>query len=229
MYHGRRVTAVILAGGSGTRFGSRTNKVYIEALGKPIFCYSLDVFTAHEAVDELILVVKAGEEERMSQFPCGKPRKIVVGGNTRSESVYQGLMAASGEIVLIHDGARPLVQKRFIDDCLKAMEQWPGATVAVPSKDTIKLADENGMVQMTTRRANTWLVQTPQCFDRKILLEGHERHRRDSSITDDCMILEADGFPVKLVEGDYTNIKITTPSDLAMAEEYLRDLKPEKR
>lgn len=255
MQHQKKTAAILLAGGSGTRFGSRTNKVYVHAGEKPIFQYGLEVFAEHPAVDEIVLVVKAGEEEQIkhllsscmnvslsdSEKPrksendskslsgsertresiCGKPCKIVTGGATRQESVYHGLKATDADIVLIHDGARPLVQASYIDGCLAAMDTCHGATMAVRSKDTIKLADENNMVITTTKRANTWLIQTPQCFHREILLAAHEREMGNPEITDDCMLLELAGEPVKLVEGDYTNIKVTTAEDLALVEKFL--------
>lgn len=217
----KKVAAILLAGGSGTRFGADKNKVYVEALGQPIFQYSLDVFAAHPRVDEIILVAKAGEEDFLARLTCAKHRRVVTGGDTRQESVLHGLLATDADIVLIHDGARPLVKASYIDACLDAIESCSGASVAVRSKDTIKLADENGIVQMTTKRANTWLIQTPQCFDRKLLLEAHEAQKGNPEITDDCMLLELVGERVQLVEGDYTNIKVTTPEDLALVESFL--------
>ena len=221
MYHDKKVAAILLAGGSGTRFGSKTNKVYVKAGEKPIFQYSLEVFDAHPAVDEIVLVVKQGEADIMQHLPCAKPCKITTGGATRQESVYHGLQATDADIVLIHDGARPLVQASYIDGCLAAMDICPGATMAVRSTDTIKLADENNMVVTTTKRANTWLIQTPQCFRRDVLLAAHEREKGNPDITDDCMLLELTGEPVKLVEGAYTNIKVTTAEDLALVEKFL--------
>lgn len=231
MYHNKKTAVILLAGGSGTRFGSKMNKVYVSAGDKPIFQYGLEVFAAHPDVDEIVLVVKSGEEEQVKQIICEglkspvsgveKNMKIVTGGATRQESVYHGIKATDADIVLIHDGARPLVKTSYIDGCLTAMDICPGATMAVRSKDTIKLADENNLVVTTTKRANTWLIQTPQCFRREILLTAHEREMGNPEITDDCMLLELAGEPVKLVEGDYTNIKVTTAEDLALVEKFL--------
>jgi len=221
MYQNKMVTAVLLAGGSGTRFGGEMNKVYREAGGKPILQYSLEVLDAHPLIDELVLVVKRTEREMTEEWRGRKPLLYTAGGTTRKESVYQGLLASHGELVLIHDGARPLIRPSYITDCLEAMTEWPGVSIAVRSKDTVKLTEDNGQVVETTKRANTWLVQTPQCFHRDILLAAHEAHRDNPEITDDCMLLEAAGQPVKLLEGDYTNIKVTTAEDLDLAVQYL--------
>lgn len=223
MYQGKKIAAILLAGGSGSRFGAKGNKVYVPVGGRPIFQYSLDIFDRHPAVDELVLVVRAGEEEQMEQLPCSTPRRIVTGGASRQESVLHGLLTAEADWVLIHDGARPLVRAEDVDVCLAALETCPGVSAAVRSKDTIKLTDEAGRVLSTMNRANTWLVQTPQGFHRDILLAAHRAHAGEPDITDDCMLLERSGQPVQLVESDYANIKVTTAGDLALAERYLRE------
>lgn len=222
MFQDKMVTAVLLAGGSGNRFGGEMNKVYREAGGKPILQYSLEVLDAHPLVDELVLVVKGSERAMTEEWSGRKPVLYTAGGTTRQESVYQGLLASHGELVLIHDGARPLIRPSYITDCLEAMTEWPGVSIAVRSKDTVKRTDDYGQVVETTKRANTWLAQTPQCFRRDILLAAHKAHGDNPEITDDCMLLEAAGQPVKLLEGDYTNIKVTTAEDLDLAVQYLR-------
>lgn len=223
MIENKRVSAVLLAGGSGTRFGADGNKVYVKANGVPILQYSMDVLQRHPGIDEWILVVKDGEQEIAEQLRRERPWHLVTGGSTRQESVLHGIEAASGDIVLIHDSARPMIRPEYVTRCIQTMEEAPGCTVAVRSKDTIKLSDENGFVTQTTVRANTWIVQTPQCFRRDVLMAAHERFRETPGITDDCMLLELAGHPVKLVEGDYTNIKVTTPEDLDLAEAFLRE------
>lgn len=223
MYQGKKVAAILLAGGSGSRFGAKGNKVYVSAGGRPIFQYCLDIFDRHAAVDELVLVVRAGEEEKMAALYRSKPCRIVTGGDSRAESVSHGLVATQADWVLIHDGARPLVQESDLIACLSALRTCPGVSAAVRSKDTIKLTDENGRVRSTTQRANTWIVQTPQGFHREVLMEAHRLYGMDPDITDDCMLLERMGQPVQLVESDYRNIKVTTAGDLALAEEYLRE------
>ena len=188
----------------------------------------MEALEVHPDIDEWILVVRAGEEETASELTGDFPWKITAGGSERKDSVLRGLQAASGEIVLIQDGARPLIRQEYISRCLAAMEEAPGATVAVPSKDTVKLGDERGFVKETTRRERTWIVQTPQCFARQVLLAAHERFGEMPGITDDCMLLELAGEPVRLVKGDYANIKITTPEDLELAEVFLRQKRKEE-
>lgn len=223
MFQGKLVTAVLLAGGSGSRFGGAKNKVYVEANGLPILEYSRRVLDASPLVDELVFVVRAGEENEIQKFltRTRKPVQMVLGGDTRQESVYHALKAAKGQIVLIQDGARPMLMERYIRDCIEQMAFYPGVTVAVRSKDTIKLSNAEGVVIGTTRRADTWIVQTPQCFQKELLLSAHEKEQGNLEITDDCMLLELAGLPVKLVEGAYSNIKVTTGEDLALAERFL--------
>ncbi len=245
MFRGQKVTALLLAAGSGTRFGADGNKVYVQACGQPLLQYSLDVLLGNAYVDEVVLVVRDGEQElaetieraelllkfnrNRTDSPDGeggqgesKPVTYTIGGATRAESVRRGLAASNGEIVLIHDGARPMIRNSFVTHCVEAMADFPGATMAVRSKDTIKLGDERDVVTATTERSHTWVVQTPQCFRREALMEAHEKYGKDPGITDDCMLLELCGQDVKLVEGDYTNIKVTTPEDLTLAEAFLR-------
>ena len=223
------VSGIILAGGSSTRYGTGENKTLAELLGRPVLEYSLRVFLSSPVVDEVVLAAKAGEEMALRKLTEGlcpqKPVTVVTGGADRAASVENALAASMGERVLIQDGARPLVTERMLEDCLAALEEADGATIATPSRDTVKLADEEGYVVGTTDRSRTWLIQTPQAFYREELLalhralgDGPERER----ITDDCMLLEHAGRRVKLVPGSCRNLKITTPEDRELAEFYLK-------
>ena len=214
------VSGIILAGGSSTRYGTGENKTLVELLGRPVLEYSLRVFMAAAVVDEVVLAAKAGEEAALRKLAEGlclqKPVTVVTGGADRAASVEKALAEARGERVLIQDGARPLVTERMLAD---------GATIATPSRDTVKLTDEEGYAEATTDRSRTWLVQTPQAFYREELLalhralgDGPER----GQITDDCMLLERAGRRVKLVPGSCRNLKITTPEDRELAEFYLK-------
>ena len=223
------VSGIILAGGSSTRYGTGENKTLVELLGRPVLEYSLRVFLGSPAVDEVIRAARAGEEATLralaESLSPEKPVTVVTGGKDRAESVQNALTAAKGERVLIHDGARPLVTKELLEDCLAALAQADGAAVAVASPDTVKLTGADGYVERSTDRSRTYLIQTPQAFYREELLalhralgDGPER----GQITDDCMLLERAGRRVKLVPGRRENIKITTPADRELAEFYLK-------
>lgn len=218
-----KVTGIILAAGNSTRFGQGRNKNLFEVNEKPIIAYSIEMLNKSKKINDIILVIKPEEREYFEDIQkiikLDKPIKYVNGGETRMESVYNALKETNSDIVIIHDGARPRIKEEYIDRCLEAMEEFKGATVAVKSKDTIKICDDNGVVIETTKRANTYLIQTPQCFNREILLDLHEKFKGDNEITDDCMVLEKGGYSIKVVEGDYTNIKVTTFDDLHLVEE----------
>ena len=153
-----------------------------------------------------------------------KPVSLVIGGNSRQESVFNAISVASSDFVVIQDGARPMIKQKYIDDSLFELTKYSGTSIAVKSKDTIKITDNEGIVIESTNRENTWVIQTPQCFDRKVLLDAHIKQGNSSSITDDCMLLENMGYKVKLIPGDYTNIKITTKEDLNIVREILNVL-----
>ncbi len=220
------VSGIIAAGGSSIRFGTGQNKTLCLLAGRPVLAYSLRIFLASTAVDEVILVARAGEEQTVRALAQSlapqKPVAVVTGGADRVASVEKGLAAAKGEIVLIHDGARPFVTEEMIADCLAALEEADGVTTAIPSRDTVKLADERGNVIATTCRRETFLVQTPQAFCREQLLRLHRTLSDHDMVTDDCMLLERAGLRVKLVAGSERNLKITTPNDLLLAEFYLK-------
>lgn len=220
------VSGIIAAGGSSTRFGTGQNKTLCLLAGRPVLAYSLRTFLASPAVDEVILVARSGEEQAVRALAQSlapqKPVAVVTGGADRVASVQKGLAAAKGEIVLIHDGARPFVTEKMITDCLAALEGVDGVTAAIPSRDTVKLADGRGNVIATTCRRETFLVQTPQAFYREQLLRLHRTLSDRDTVTDDCMLLERAGLRVKLVAGSERNLKITTPNDLLLAEFYLK-------
>lgn len=220
------VSGIILAGGSSTRYGTGENKTLVELLGRPVLEYSLRVFMAADVVDEVVLAAKAGEEAALRKLAEGlclqKPVTVVTGGADRAASVENALTAAKGERVLIHDGARPLVTKELLEDCLAALAQADGAAVAVASPDTVKLTGADGYVERSTDRSRTYLIQTPQAFYREELLKLHRALTEREGITDDCMLLERAGRRVKLVPGRRENIKITTPEDRELAEFYLK-------
>ena len=219
------VTAIILVAGNSTRFGKNRNKNFEIINGKEILLYSLEAFNSNKYVENIIIAGKADEMDKIkgisSKVILNKPLNFIVGGNTRQESVYNCIKETGSKIVIIHDGARPMIKDRFITDCIEAMKNFKGVTIAVKSKDTIKITDDDGIVKETTLRKNTWVIQTPQCFDREKLLEMHEKFMGDETVTDDCMLMERSGEKVKLIEGDYSNIKVTTFDDMNLINGYL--------
>lgn len=226
MLDNKKITAIVLAAGSSTRFGAKYNKIFESLNGKSVIYYSLKAFDQNASVDEIILVINPKEEfeikELLKDMNLTKEILIVYGGNTRKQSVHNALKVSKGDIVIIQDGARPMINDNYINNCFKEMKSFKGTTIGVLSKDTIKVTDDNGIVLNTTKRKNTWIIQTPQCFDKKTLLDAHEKYESDDTITDDCMLLELAHEKVKLIEGDYTNIKITTKEDIDIAKQFLQ-------
>ncbi len=214
---------ILAAGGSGSRFGGPVNKVLAELRGVPVLRYSLDLFGTHPAVRRIIIPCRPADRDAIEALAAdwrgshdGVPAVEILltdGGPTRQASVYNALLLCREPLVLIHDGARPFASAAMIDACLAALETYPAVSTAVPSKDTVKLINEAGEVVQITDRRLTVLIQTPQGFRRRDLLEAHERFR-DVPVTDDCSLMELAGRPVKTVAGSYENVKITTPEDL---------------
>lgn len=223
----KKITAIVLAAGNSTRFGKNRNKNFEIINNKTILEYSLNEFNENSYIDNIIVAVKENELEQVKaivdRINKNKNFKFVIGGSTRQESVYNCINATDANIVIIHDGARPMIEQRYIYECIKEMDNFRGVTIGVKSKDTIKIADENGVVSQTTKRENTWIIQTPQCFERQTLLNAHNKFKNSPNITDDCMLLEIDNIPVKIIPGDYSNIKVTTFDDLNLANEFLKD------
>jgi 2-C-methyl-D-erythritol 4-phosphate cytidylyltransferase len=161
----------------------------------------------------------------MEHVGSGAPVRVVTGGDTRQESVAHCLreVPIACDIVAIHDAARPLLTAGLVLDVLNRANETGAAIAAVPSKDTVKLATEAGVVSSTLERSQVWLVQTPQCFRHGLLVEAHERARREEYVgTDDAALVERTGAPVHIVMGSYENIKVTTPEDVSLCEEILR-------
>lgn len=213
----KTVTAVILVAGNSTRFGKNRNKNFELVNGKTILSYSIKAFNENEYIDNIIVVLKEDDKHTVQEIidseNLNKKIDLVLGGNSRQESVYNAIKNSNSDIVIIHDGARPAIKQEYITKCIEEMKSFKGVTIGVKSKDTIKITDSDGIVIDTTKRSNTWIIQTPQCFDRKILLNLHEKYK-DEEVTDDCMLLEKGGYKIKIIEGDYTNIKVTTYSDI---------------
>ena len=210
------VTAIIVAAGASRRMGF-DKLSYRLPDGRTVLETSCALFAAHPAVDELVLVAGGNRPQcEAIAAACPKPCTVVQGGATRADSVRSGLAAAKGQLVAIHDAARPFAGAEIITAALQAAAESGAAAPAVPVKDTIKVADQDGKVVATPDRATLYAVQTPQCFDRALYLQALEAvsGEKASLVTDDCSLFELAGLPVTLTAGDYANLKITTKEDL---------------
>lgn len=226
-----RIGAIVLAGGKGTRMNSQVQKQYLKLAGKPLILHSLEVFERSQ-VDTIVLVVGQGERQRVELEILGANRFIKLsavteGGRERYHSVYAGLQALQGcDYVLIHDGARPLVTEEIISRAVQGALNYQACVVGMPVKDTIKKADQDGFAVESLDRRCLWQIQTPQAFSYSLIRTAYdwimEKEERQAGITDDAMAVESyGGCRVKLVEGSYENLKVTTPEDMVIAEALL--------
>lgn len=216
-------SVIILSGGRGKRMGADISKQFIEINNKPILYYTIKKFIENELIDEIILVLPKDEIEYCIKEVLEKNNlrvdKIVEGGEERQDSVLNGLKAIEKtDIVLIHDGARPFVTDKIITEGIEAAKKFKAAAPGVMPKDTIKVKDTNGLSKETLKREQLIAVQTPQIFDYNLILECHNKVKENNiKVTDDTMVVENFGYKVFLYDGEYTNIKITTPEDLILA------------
>ncbi len=234
----KRCAAIVLAGGRGRRMGLAVAKQYLLLGGRPMLCYSLDVFERFDRIDDIVLVVGKGQipycrDEIVEKYGFGKVCSIVEGGAERYHSVWAGLQAVQkrkADYVFIHDGARPLISQEILARAYEEVQRSRACVVGMPVKDTIKLADERGYIDMTPKRSRVWQIQTPQVFETELIFRAYQEVIENEAklleqgvlITDDAMVVEnVCQCPVKLVEGSYQNIKITTVEDLKIAEAFL--------
>ena len=226
-----RVCTLIPAAGKGSRMARSVKKPYLKLAKKPILAHTIQRFEKNTAVDAICVIVDEADfnecrKNVLEPYPFTKVQELVAGGETRQRSVYNGLRALSTDVdfVIVHDGVRPFVKDETIFACLAAADECGAAAAAVPVKDTIKIADANGFIVETPAREQLWTVQTPQVFRKSLLEEAHQTaQKRQITGTDDAALVEQLGFPVKLVESSYTNLKITTPVDLQVAETLISD------
>lgn len=225
-------TAIILAGGSGKRMGTKVHKQYLLMDGKPVLYYPLRAFQDSEFIDEIILVAGSGEEEYcreqiVRKYGMTKVKKIVSGGEQRYDSVWNGLQETRDKgLVFIHDGARPFVDEAIICRGYECACIYRACAAGMPAKDTIKIADANGLVVNTPDRKRVWIVQTPQVFETELIKKAYRLliEKGNAIVTDDAMVVEQMlRFPTRLFYGAYKNIKITTPEDLWTAESFLKN------
>ena len=220
---------LIPAAGMGRRMGSDRNKLLLELLGKPLLAWTL---LAAEAAEEITWIGIMGQtndfpsfQEILAELNLTKEVNLIQGGETRQESVYNGLRGLPGaaDKVLIHDGARCLATPDLFNRCATTLELCQGLIAAIPVKDTIKIVDHSGLIKSTPERKQLWAAQTPQGFDVKLLKQCHEKGKKLGwQVTDDAALFERCQIPVRIVEGEETNLKVTTPVDLAIAEFILQ-------
>lgn len=225
-----KCTAIVLAAGQGRRMHTKIQKQFLEIQGYPVLYYSLKCFQESPLISDIILVtgndvISYCKEQIVDKFSFDKVSKVIAGGKERYDSVYAGLLACSEtEYVFIHDGARPFITEEILERGLAGAKETGACVVGMPSKDTVKLADREGCVEATPERSRVWTIQTPQIFHYPLILSAHESIRKKDmhGITDDAMVIEHETYTrIRLVEGSYQNIKITTPEDLAVAEAFL--------
>ena len=247
----KHCTAIVLSAGRGKRMHASVEKQYIELYKRPVIYYTLEIFQSSSIIDDIVLVVGKGQEEEVYEkivrkYHFSKVKAVVEGGAERYASVWNGLQAiADGRIgeesktgyVFIHDGARPFVTENILRRGYDTVCKCRACVAGMPSKDTIKivddktystatvkLADDQGFVGSTPDRKSVWMIQTPQIFETELITDAYSRlmGKHAVQVTDDAMVLEQMlKMPVKLFEGSYENIKITTPEDLDIAKMFL--------
>ena len=229
-----KTVAIIPAAGSGVRMGTPQAKQFLDLCGKPLLAVTLEGFQVCSSIDGVILVVPSGDmdycqKEIVDRYDLEKVRKVVAGGERRQDSVRLGLEATEGqyEWVLIHDGVRPFIDSSLIEVVVKVAQQEGAVITALPAKETVKQVDDNGLIIKTYNRKQVYLVQTPQAFRYDDIMAAHQKALLENwdEMTDDALLIEKMGIPVKVVLGSEKNIKVTTPHDL----EYVKFLMSQER
>ncbi len=217
--------AIILGAGNGTRMKSEKSKLLLEIGSKTVIERSVEAFLSVSDIDEIIVVARAQDIDIYSELLTDERISFVIGGATRQQSVKNAVETVDdAHLIVIHDGARPLIKCDDIEKTIRAAEEFSAAAVGVFVKDTIKIVDKQGFVESTPDRSTLFAVQTPQIFD--FVLYKNAMQKADEQgldFTDDCQLVELCGGKVKMVEGSYSNIKITTPDDIALAENLLKN------
>ena len=238
MKNEKKCTAIVLSAGTGKRMGGPIAKQYMSLAGKPVLWYSLNVMEQSTVIDDCILVTGADDidyvtKEIVQKYGFTKVHSVVAGGAERYLSVMNALRAMDEDAgyVFIHDGARPFLTMEMLDRLADAVDEYHACVAAMPSKDTVKIADRDNYAIQTPDRRTVWNVQTPQVFDARIITEAYERlemgmqrlHEQGIAVTDDAGVVELfTNYKVRLVEGSYQNLKITTPEDMVVAEALLK-------
>lgn len=225
-YKNKYISTIIVAAGSGKRMKSNISKQFLKIDNKSILTHTIDKFQNNEFIDEIILVLKDTDVEYcrnniVNKYKLNKVKKLVVGGRERYNSVHEGLKNVSKkcDIVLIHDGARPNVSQEIIQRSIMETIKHKACVIGVPVINTIKIVNENDEITSTPQRKSIWNAQTPQCFEYKLILDAYNKAlNNEIEFTDDSMLMEKLGYKVKMVMGDYNNIKITVPQDIKLVK-----------
>ncbi len=223
------VNVIIVAAGKGVRMGTVQRKQYLIVAGHPILSHTLQRISACAAVDHICMVIPQEDfdychEHILSPAEMKKPVKLVAGGSERQQSVFRGLkeLGQKDGLVAIHDGVRPLIDPSLIDDCIRVAAVSGACIPGIPVADTIKKANPKGYITETVERNGLWLIQTPQVFEYRIIMDAHKRAQNDGYAgTDDASLVERMGYPVNIIRGSKANIKVTTDEDLIMAAALL--------
>lgn len=217
-------TAIILGAGSGTRMKAEKSKLLLELCGKTVIERTVEKFASSPYVDEVIVVCRRVDLEAFEKHLSKYELSYCFGGSTRQESVANAVETIDeADLLIIHDGARPLITEKEIADAVMAAKKNGAAAVGVPVKDTIKVVDGNMQIVSTPDRSSLVAIQTPQVFSFKIYKQALELAKQQKAdFTDDCALFENMGIPVFAVKGEYSNIKITTPEDIPMAESIIK-------
>ncbi|PMC81197.1 2-C-methyl-D-erythritol 4-phosphate cytidylyltransferase [Anaerococcus hydrogenalis] len=229
MIDDKKISAVITAAGNGLRMKSDKAKPYIELKGRKILEICLDTVVSLEEIDQIIVVIRKDDEDYLKDIIKKYKKKIsyVFGKETRELSTYEGLKAVDkdSKLVLTHDGVRPFASKKLFKNIMDELREYKAVISAVKSKDTVKIVGEDLLVKNTPLRKEVYNVQTPQAFDKEMILSYYEKYiKSDLTITDDSQLFEIfSKEKIKVVEGEYSNIKITTPEDLIFARGFLED------
>jgi 2-C-methyl-D-erythritol 4-phosphate cytidylyltransferase len=221
--------ALVTAGGIGTRMQNRMPKQFLELQGVPILARSIMAFDNHPLINRIVVTAPKGHESKVQSlivrtYRLKKVTKIVTGGSTRQESVYNGLVhLVESDIIAIHDGVRPLVSAEVITATILAAQSSGASIAGIPVKETVKKQD--GPILETVPRSNLWMAHTPQTFRTSLIVEAHQKSIQDGFFgTDDASLVERLGHPITIVEDTLYNVKITKPSDLKLANIYLDEL-----
>ena len=227
-----KATAIIVAAGEGLRIGGNPPKPYLPLVGRAMLLRTLDRVSGARNIEKVVVVVAASELSRCEGMLQGdaalgqRPWVLQSGGATRQQSVKAGLEKVDGDtdIVLIHDGARPFVSPALIERCIELADRNGAVVAGLPARDTIKIVSDDHRVLSTPDRKALWEIQTPQAFRRKLIVEAHQWAVREKfEATDDAMLVERMGKPVWVIDGEKTNLKITMPEDLWLAEAMIRE------